>query len=460
MGLLKKLFHTPFPEDFSHREGRAAVIAIAWPTLLEVFLIQLAGMVNTMMVGGLGPWAIASVGYCNQPRMLLASVFQAFNTGSTALIARAKGAENHEEANAVMHQALMFSMCVSAALAVAGYINARTMVMLMGASEEATITGSAQYFRVIMLTFPAHAFTLAVTASLRGIGRTRVTMIYNATANVLNVIIGFLLIRGRFGFPALGVRGAAIGLGTGQVVSMAIAFISIYQGAEILKFSFIRVKRFDISLLRRVIKIGIPAMFEQLCIRGGNIVFVRVVASLGTESFATHQILMNIHQMTFMNGQAFGVSASSLLGQSMGAKRPDRGKAQVQLCRRYSLFISITLALLLVTFGRQLISLYTDDAGIIAAGAALLWIVAVLQPFQSSQQVVAGALRGAGDTKAVAICIFIGLVVIRPVVSSALVFGAGLGLIGVWVALICDQGTRSLYTMLRFLSDKWKSIKV
>jgi putative MATE family efflux protein len=455
---IKGAFTTRFPDDFSFKEGRANVIAIAWPALLESFLLHLAGMVNTMMVGGLGTWAIAAVGYCSQPRMLMLSVFQAFNTGATALIARAKGAGHPEEANIIMHQAIMFSMSASVILAVLGYIYAAPMVTFMGATEEITTYNSTQYLRIMMLTFPANAFSMSVTATLRGIGRTRVSMVYNITANIVNVCIGFLLIHGRFGFPMLGVSGAAIGLGSGQIVAMLIAFYTIKRGSDMLKLSFRRFKSIDMATLRRIINIGIPAMFEQLFMRAGNIMFAKVVASLGTDAFATHQIAMNIHQMSFMNGQAFGVSATSLLGQSIGRKRPDQGKALVQLCRRYSMIISLIFAVTFVIFGRQLLNMFTTDENVIAAGATLLWIVAFLQPLQSSQQVFAGALRGAGDTKAVAICIFIGIVIIRPAVSAILVYVAGLELVGVWLSLVLDQGTRSIYTMWRFVSDKWRAI--
>ncbi|MCL2060132.1 MAG: MATE family efflux transporter [Oscillospiraceae bacterium] len=458
--IVKKSFSAQFPDDFSHKEGRSNIVTIAWPALLESFLLHLASMVNTMMVGGLGPWAIAAVGYCNQPRMLIAAVFQAFNTGATALIARAKGAQNIEEANTIMHQAIMFSMSASIFLAVLGYVYATPMIIFMGANEEATIAGATQYMRIVMLTFPANAFSLAATAMLRGIGITRVSMVYNVIANIMNVVIGFLFIHGRLGFPALGVSGAALGLGGGQVVAMLIALYVVLRGTDVLKLSLRRLLTIDKAVLRRIINIGTPAMFEQLCMRAGNIMFSKVVASLGTIAFATHQIAMNIHQMTFMNGQAFGVSATTLLGQSLGRKRPDQGKALVQLCRRYALYISLTLAVLMVVFGRPLIALYTNEAGVISTGFTLMWIVAFLQPLQSSQQVLAGALRGAGDTKAVAICIFIGIVVIRPILSYTLVNVAGLELIGVWLALVVDQGTRSFYTMWRFVSDKWRTIKV
>ena len=456
---IKDGFITKFPGDFSFREGRSNVVTIAWPAFAELSLMQLASMVNTMMVGGLGTWAIAAVGFSNQLRLLMIAIFMAFNTGSTALIARAKGACEPELANKIMHQAILFSMAASLILSFLGSIFATPLVVLMGASDEATIAGATQYMRIIMMLFPANAFTLAVTAMLRGIGKTRIPMIYNVISNVVNVVLGFLLIHGRFGFPALGVRGAAIGLGVGHVVAALIALSAIIRGSDMLKFSLKSLLQLDLILLKRVGRIGTPAMFEQFFMRAGNIMFFRIVASLGTDAFATHQIVLNIHQLTFMTGHAFGISATTLLGQSMGRKRPDQGKALVQLCRRYSLLVSLALVSGIVIFGTELISLYTDNAEVIAAGVSLLWIVAAMQPFQSSQQVLAGALRGAGDTKAVAVCIFIGIVVVRPVMAYVLVM-AGFGLIGVWLAMFLDQGARAVYVFFRFISDKWRTIKV
>jgi len=460
LSILKRGFVTEFPKDFSLKEGRSRVISIAWPTLVESCLIHLATMVNTMMVGGIGTLAIAAVGYCMQPRFLIHSVFQAFNTGSTALIARAKGAGNKEEANKVMHQAILFGMTVSIVLSALGYIFAKQLIHMMGASEEQTIQWAVQYLRITMISFPASAFSMAVTAMLRGIGKTRVSMVYNVVANILNVVIGFLLIQGRFGFPALGVSGAAIGLGSGQVIAAVIAYFTIKKGSDILKFRLKQLLQLDFSILRRVIRIGTPAMFEHLCLRTGNIMFARVVASLGDAAFATHQIGITVHQLTFMNGMSFGTSSASLLGQSLGRKRPDQGRALVQLCRRYALYLALTLGVLISIFSRQIVGLYLDDPAIIASGAMVLLVVAILQPLQSSQQVVAGALRGAGDTKAVAICIAIGILVIRPVMSYVFVNFFNMGLVGVWLAIVLDQCMRSIYTMWRFVSDKWKTIKV
>ena len=458
--ILKNGLITKLPEDFSLKEGRADVISVAWPAFIELFLLQLASMVSTMMVGSLGTWAIAAVGFSSQLRLLAIAVFQAFNTGATAMIARAKGADEPELANKVMHQTLLFSMTMSVVLAIAGTIFAVPLVILMGASGDDTILGATQYFQIIMITFPANAFSMGVTAMLRGIGKTRVSMVYNITANVTNVILGFLLIQGRFGFPALGVTGAAIGLGGGQVIAAIVALFTILRGTDILKLSFKKLFEVDFKMFKRVSKIGTPAMFEQVFMRFGNIMFFRIIASLGTDAFATHQIVLNIHMLTIMTGQAFGISATSLLGQSMGRKRPDHGKALVLLCRRYSLFVSLALVTAIVVFGNPLISLYTDNQYVIAAGVTLLWIVAATQPFLSSQQVLAGALRGAGDTKAVALSMFIGIVIVRPVMAFLTVTFTDLGLMGIWIATLLDQVARSAYVMWRFISEKWRTIRV
>ena len=462
-GFLKQIWQgltTPMPDDISKKELADQVVAIAWPAMLESFLLHLASMVNTMMVGGLGTWAIASIGYCTQPRFLILAVFQAFNTGSTALIARAKGGQDYASADKIMHQSVALSLLVSIVFAAIGYFFAEPMVVFMGAETPETIHGATQYMQILMLTFPANALSLAVTAVLRGIGKTRISMIYNVSANVVNLLIGFLFIEGKFGLPSLGILGAAWGMGLGQVAAMIIALVTIMRGADILQLRLRSLLTIDVNILLGVAKIGAPAMMEQLFMRTGQIMFTKVVASLGTDAFATHQIANNILSMTMMNGQSFGVAATSLLGQSMGRKRPDIGKAFVQVCRRYAMVISLAMGGGMFFFGEQLMAMYTDQTDVIVAGAMVLKIVALIQPLQSSQQTLAGALRGAGDTKAVALCTFLGIVLMRPIVSYSLLHFFDAGLLGVWLALVLDQSVRSCYTMWRFSSDKWKAIKV
>ena len=200
-------------------------------------------------------------------------------------------------------------------------------------------------------------------------------------------------------------------------------------------------------------------MVEQL-VRTGIIIYVKTVASLGTVAYATHQVCLNIHGLSFMNGQAFAVSATSLVGQSLGKKRPDMAQAYSLRTRRIGMVVSIIFASALFLFGRQIITLYTDDLEIIERGSKILMFVAFVQPFQASQFILAGALRGAGDTRATAIVTFITVLLVRPGLAIWTIKGLNWGLEGAWVALVADQLLRSLLVLMRYNSGKWKTIKV
>jgi putative MATE family efflux protein len=212
--------------------------------------------------------------------------------------------------------------------------------------------------------------------------------------------------------------------------------------------------------MKSIFNIGMPAMVEQVFMRAGMIMYNITVASLGTVAFATHNICMNVQSMSFMNGQAFAVSATSLVGQSLGKKRPDMAQAYCSRTRRVGMMLSMVLAVIFFFFGKYIVTLYTGESDVIAQGSRILMFVALIQPLQSSQLILAGALRGAGDTRATAIITFITVLLIRPGIAVLSINVLGWGLYGAWIALIADQLLRSVLVLFRFNSGKWKSIRI
>jgi len=184
------------------------------------------------------------------------------------------------------------------------------------------------------------------------------------------------------------------------------------------------------------------------------------VASLGTNAYATHQIGMNIQALSFMTGQAFAVSATSLVGQSLGKKRPDMAQSYSNHTRRLGLIISVILGIAFFFFGEQIVGLYSREPEIIAQGASILKLVALTQPAQSSQFILAGALRGAGDTRATAVITFLTVMLVRPSFAMLAVNVLGLGLAGAWYALVADQLLRSGLVLLRYRSGRWKNVRI
>ncbi len=455
------------PEGVKSRELYGDVIRIAWPSFIELLLTQLASMVDLMMVGSMGGKAhpeiganaLSAVGLTTQPKFLLMAAFIAMNTGVTALVARSKGQNDKNLANLIVRQGLLFTFCITALLSVLGFIFARPMVIFMGSTEAIITEWATQYLQIQMAGFLTMALTSTITAALRAVGDSRTCMIYNLIANVVNVIFNWLLIYGHLGFPEMGVAGASLATVLGQLVAFVIALIVLIRGNGFLKLEFRFGFKPDKKVLGNIVGIGFPAMVEQLLMRAGMIIFAKTVATLGTLSYATHQVCMNIQALSFMTGQAFAVSATTLMGQSLGKRRVDMAQAYCSRTRTVGLVSSAVLAIIFILFGGPIVGLYNSDPDIIKMGGTIMLFVAFLQPFQSSQFIIAGALRGAGDTKTTAIITFITVLIIRPVLAIIMV-SSGFGLYGAWFAMAIDQLVRSGMVLARYHGGKWKLIKL
>lgn len=455
------------PEGVKNSELYRDVIKIAWPSFVELILTQLASMVDLMMVGAiggtehpeLGTMALSAVGLTNQPKFLLMTALIAMNTGVTAMVARYRGIGKKEEANLTVRQGLLFTFLSTILLSVIGFIFARPLVIFMGSTEEQVTVWATIYLRIQLAGFLTMALTSTVTASLRGVGDSRSSMIYNMVANIVNVILNYLLIFGHFGFPEMGVAGASLATVLGQLVAFCMAMRIILKGNGFLKLEFRKGFRPHRQTLLDLINIGIPSMVEQLLMRVGMVIFSVTVASLGTVAFATHQVCMNIQALSFMTGQAFAVSATSLVGQSLGKHRTDMAQCYASRTQRLAMGVGFFLTALFVTCGGKIVGLYNSNPDVILMGGTIMLFVAFTQPIQASQFVLAGALRGAGDTRSTAVIITITTMILRPTLALLLVW-AGLGIYGAWIALAADQLLRSLLIFLRYRGGKWKLIKL
>lgn len=436
------------------------VVRIAWPSLVEFTLTQLASMVDLMMVGQLGAWALSAVGLTTQPKFLLMTMFMSLNVGATSMVARYKGAGEPEKANRILRQALMLTLVTSLLSSLLGYIFAEPLVVFMGAADAESLAGGVAYLQIQMIGFTFMALTSTATAALRGAGDSRTAMIYNLISNLVNVVLNYLLIYGHFGFPRMEVAGASLATIIGQFVAFLLAMKAIMSGKGYVHLRLRDGFKPHKESIGQIVKIGFPAMVEQLVMRAGMIIYAKTVASLGTVAYATHQVCMSIQAMSFMIGQAFAVSATSLVGQSLGKKRPDMAHLYASRTRRIGMCISVLLGLTFFFGGRMIVGLYSGDTTIIDLGGSIMMLVALSLPLQSSQFILSGALRGAGDTKTTAIISFITVLLVRPGLAIATISWFHMGLWGAWIALVVDQMLRSGLVLIRYNSGKWKQVTV
>lgn len=451
----RKVKEMPLPEGVSSKTMYKDVARLAWPSLLELTLTQLASMADMMMVGNLGDWAIASIGLTNQPKMMLCTVYQALNVGATAMVARYKGAGQREKAQEILRIALFINLILSVICGLIGFVFAEPLVAFMGAQETSTLVGGTQYLQIQMIGLPFLALTFTITGALRGAGNSRTAMIYNTLANAVNVLLNYALIEGHWGFPRMEVVGASLATIIGQTVACVYAFISVTRKSQYIHLDFRKSFLPKKEPVQAIVKVGLPSMLEQVAMRVGVIIFTRTIASLGTMQMATHQIAMNIHALTFMNGQAFSVSSTSLVGQSLGKRRSDMAVHYSKRTQQLGMLCSAVIALGCFFFGEQVVALYNDDPEIIRVGGQLLKMIALCQPIQASQFILSGALRGAGDTKYTARVIFYTVLLLRPILGILLVTKLGFGLYGAWITLITDQMVRSFLIFRRYNSGIW-----
>lgn len=442
---------------------RKRVINIAWPVLLELMMGSLFGMVDMIMLGNIRPVSlsaasIGSVGITNQPLFIGLSLVASFNVGGTAIISRYFGAKKTDElGNILKHVLLAAYVIIILPLVTLAMIEAPNIMRFLGAKEDVVSIG-VTYFRIVHIGFIFQATVNCFASAMRGVGETKVPMYINMFCNGLNVIGNALLIYGLFGFPKLGVTGAGISTALSQVIASILIFSYVFADKSVVK---IRNRfRYDFRIIRNLIGIGLPSSFEQLALRLGIFLYTRVVASLGTVVFAAHQIALNILGLSFNPGMAFGIAASALVGQSLGENNPEKAKDLSKIAQRMGSFISTLMALVFFFFGEQLVGLYTSDPAIIHDSAGALKIIALVQPLQSSQLILAGALRGAGDTVWPLIATVVSILFVRVGCAYMFINVFHMGLIGAWIGILIDQVVRWAFIVFRHRSGEWTKVRL
>jgi putative MATE family efflux protein len=441
------------------KEARHIVWTLALPTLIEMVLISLVSMADMIQVGRVGPSAITSVGLTNQPIMLLQAIFQALNVGTTALVARFTGMGQPDKASDTLRQTFVVTILLGLIISLFAGVAAPYILQFMGAEQD-VITIGTPYFRVVASGFVFNAAAMAIGSALRGAGDTRTPMAVNLLANGINVLFNWILIWGKFGFPRLEVLGAGIATTLSRIVSCILFIVIAVRGEKNIALDVSSRFKFDRQILSRIYKIGFPAAVEQMVLRSGQIMFAKVISSLGTVTFAAHQVGMNILSLSFMPGMAFATAATTLVGQYLGAKRPDDAERCGNTSHQMGLAIGLCMAGIFLFFGKYIAMLYTDNPDVVLVSASILKIYAFAQPFQSTQFILAGGLRGAGDTKYPLYSTLIGMWAGRVFLGWFFVNIVSLGLPGAWLGMALDQAMRGILISLRFKTGKWKTAKV
>lgn len=434
---------------------------MAWPAVMESFFIALAGMVDSLMVSSLGPSAVAAVGLTTQPKFIGLCIFIAMNVSVSALVARRLGEEDRRGANQVLVMAVLFTIVAGIVISVICVAFAHPIIAFCGANED-THESAVTYFRIIMGGMIFNILTMVINAAQRGAGNTKIAMKTNVTSNVVNMIGNYLLIGGNFGFPRMEIAGAALATVFGTVVACIMSIMSLASKDKFISLPYIIKEKVNVTLepAKNMAKIASSVFVEQVLMRIGFLTVSIMVAKLGTAAFAAHQVGMNVMNLSFSFGDGMQVAAVALCGRSLGAQKPEQARMYGAVCQRIGNIISVVLAILYLAFGSWYYHLYFVEEDIIAIGVQITRVLTVIVLLQIAQVIYMGCLRGAGDVMFTTVASTVSITLIRPIASYVLCYICGLGIIGIWLGILCDQFSRFCLTNWRFKTGKWTKIKI
>ncbi len=436
-------------------------INIAWPAVIESFFVAFVGLIDSYMVSGLGSNAVAAIGLTTQPKFMGLSMFFAINVSLSALVARRKGEDRKEDANRILVSGILFILIAAVIISTLLVSCADGIIRFCGSNED-THDLAVLYFKIIMGGMIFNCIQMGINSSQRGAGNTRITMRTNLASNTVNVIFNYLLIGGKFGFPALGVRGAALATVLGTVVASVMSIRSLFKKDCFVSIPYIVKNKIlpRLDAFKSLIKVGYSVFFEQLLMRVGFMATSIMAAKMGTASMAAHQVGMNIMGLSFSFGDGLQATAVALIGRSLGQKDEALAKEYGRTCRMLGLIISFFLACIYFFGGHAIMSAFFEEPEIVKIGVDITRIIIIVVIFQVSQVIYMGCLRGAGDTGFTALASIISVTVIRTAFSYMFGYILGFGINGVWMGILADQVSRFIFGTVRFKQGKWTKIKI
>lgn len=432
--------------------------ALAWPAIMTFGLESLVGLIDALMVGRLGADAVAGVGVGTQILHAVAVMNMALATGTVALVARHIGAGERHVAEGVVAQSLFLAVGLAMLITVPVLAWAPQVVAIFQVEPGVQAAGT-EFTRGIMLAVPSMAVVAVISGGLRGAGDMRTPLAIGALVNVLNVIAAYVLIFGKLGFPALGVRGAALASALAFTAGAGVGLLVLCRPGGALRLDRRHLAP-DLGLARRVVAVGGPTGLEQLLMQSGFLLYLGIAARYGTSAVAAYFIGVRILALSFLPGFGFSAAASTLVGQQLGAGHPEAAARSGWEANRLAILLMSGAGILIFVFARPIVTLFIDDAAVIDDAVSFMHVLALAQPLMAADSTLGGALRGAGDTRFPLITVIAGFYGARLGFAWLAASVFALPLAWVWAALLGDYILRAALKAWRFQSGRWKHIRV
>jgi putative MATE family efflux protein len=437
--------------------GRA-ILLLSVPMILEMAMESAFAVVDVYFVSSLGASAVATVGLTESMLTLVYAVGIGFSMGTTALVSRRIGERNPKEAADAAVQAIAVAVAASIPFSIAGVFFAKDLLALMGA-DTWTLEHGYRYTvwmlggnAVIMLIF-------VINAVFRGAGDAAIAMRVLWLANGINIVLDPILIFGWGPIPAMGIEGAAVATNIGRGTGVALQLWVLFRGAKHIRVLASQV-RLHARVMGRLVRTSLGGIGQFIIATSSWIGLVRIVSEFGSEAVAGYTIAVRIFLFTLMPAWGLSNAAATLVGQNLGAKQPERAERSVWITGFANMAFLALVSVVYIAFSESLVRIFTNEPGVVSAGAQCLRIVSYGYIFFAWGLVMPQAFNGAGDTLTPTRINFFCFWLLEIPLAYWLAINLGLQSTGVYWSIVVAESTAGLMAIWLFRRGKWKLTKV
>ena len=446
-------------QDYTTGSIRKAVILLAIPMMLEMCMESVFAVVDIYFVSHLGKHATSTVGLTESVITIVYSLAIGISMAATAMVARRVGEKNNEAASKAGMQSIFISLAITLAVSIPGFIYSTEILRLMGA-EEAAIKIGVGYTRIMMGGSLVIMLLFLINGIFRGAGDAMMAMKSLWLANICNILLCPLLIRGLGPVPAFGVAGAAMATTIGRGVGVCYQLYYLFNGKRLIQFTIKHLAP-DWAVIRSIIDIAWPATLQFLIGSGSWIVLASLVVTTGhSDASAGYQIAIRIVMFFILPAWGMSNAAATLVGQNLGALQPQRAEDSVIKTAQYNAVFMALVSIILLGFAPSIISLFTKEEAVAYYAILAVRIISAGYVFYGVGMVMANSFNGAGDTRTPTIINLFGFWFFQIPLAWLLSKTFAMGPLGVFIAIPVAETAISIVAYILFKKGKWKLNKV
>jgi len=445
-------------QDFTVGNLNRAILLLAIPMVLEMVLESLFAVIDVFWVGRLGADAVATVGLTESMLTLVFAVAMGLSLSTTAMVARRIGEKDPEAAAVAGVQAIFVGLATSAMVGLPCFFLAPQLLRLMGATPEIIAVGS-NYARIALGGSGVVLLLFLNNAIFRGAGDAAIAMRLLWVSNIINLTLDPCLIFGWGPFHRFGVTGAALATFTGRGIGVLYQFYRLLRGTQRLRV-LRRQIRLEFAVLARLLRLSFTGIVQFVIAQTSWIGLVRIVSLFGAAAVAGYTIAIRIVIFIILPSWGLSNAAATLVGQNLGAKRPDRAETSVWRTGLYNMLFLGSVGILFTIFATPLVRLFTNDPGVVPLAASCLRIVSYGNVGYAYAMVMLQAFNGAGDTVTPTVLNFFGYWLFEIPLAYWLAVREGLHANGAYWAIVIAECSVALASVLAFRRGRWKEAKV